>query len=306
MAMRASVVILNWNRRKETAQLLMQLQNQTIKDFEIIVVDNGSTDNSVPYLKHTFPNISIITNRINEGIAAKNQGIMQAKGHFIIIMDNDIIINQDCIKSFINKLEKNKDLGIACASVYHWKTKDYLGPNRSLRGDNRLGYTVSFFNGSAIAVRREVFKKTQGFSRDYYICLEELELAARVLECGFDIRCFTDIIVYNKKSNESGSYRMKQGYWYSRNWILFYIRFLPLQVIPAFALLHLKSVINKSRNVDIGQRGDFTFPQMFKGLVDGLLLLPKYILIRKPISSATLQRIKADLFPNKDSLYTTY
>ncbi|MDO8657566.1 MAG: glycosyltransferase family 2 protein [Candidatus Levybacteria bacterium] len=295
-----SVIILNWNRYQDVSKLIRKLKKQTFKNFETIVVDNASTDNSVLYLKKYFPDVKIIRMTINLGVFGKNLGFKNALGEYLIAFDSDVVINNDCVEKFVQKLKKNKNLGIACASVYEQKTKRYLGPNRSLNGNNRVGYEVCFFNGSAIAIKKELFKKVGGYSKDYFICLEELEWATRVLESGFDISCFTDIIVYNKKSVQGGNYRSKLGFWYSRNWIWFYIEFLPLNKIPSFLFLHLKSAKNYAGTGTMKKR-DYFF-----GILAAALGVPKFLLRRKPITDRTLQKIKLDLFPNSKHLYTRF
>lgn len=295
-----SVIILNWNRKYELSLLLNNLKNQTFKKFETIVVDNGSVDDSVVYLKKNFPHVSVINTRKNIGIAAKNYGFRKALGDYFIVLDSDVKIEKDCIERFVEKLANNKDLGMACASVYDFGSKKYLGPNRSIKGNTKRGYEVCFFNGTAIAIKKEVWKKVGGYDKDYFICLEELEWAARILEAGFDIRCFTDIKVYNRKSTKGGEYRAKQGYWYCRNWILFYAKFLPVGEIPIFLKIHTMSFFKKSNRSE--NKGFNKLDCILGGLV-GLALSPKYLITRTPVCESTLQRIKLDLFPNKKHLY---
>lgn len=293
-----SVIILNWNRRRDTTELLKQLTKQTLKNFETIVVDNASIDNSVPFLKKKFPWAEFIKMDKNLGLFAKNYGLEKARGEYIVLFDSDVLIGNDCLEKFVQKLRDNRDLGMACASVYDAKTKKSLGPNRALKGDNKVGYEVCYFNGSAIAVKREVFKKVGGWSKDYFMCLEELEWAIKILEAGFDIRCFTDIVVYNKKTEGGGSYRSKQGYYYCRNWIWFYLQFLPLREMPNFLSLHLNSFLKKT-----GRAAKMSKIDCMLGILASFILMPKFLLNRGVVSRVTLERIKADLFPNKKHLY---
>lgn len=293
-----SVIILNWNRREDLSSLLKDLKKQTFKNFEVIVVDNGSEDDSVFYIKENFPSVNVIKIRRNLGVAAKNYGFKAAKGKYLVALDSDLKIHSDCIEKFLEKLERNRDLGLACASVYDFRSKKYLGPNRSLKGDNKLGFKVCFFNGSAVALKKEVFEKIGGYSRDYFICLEELEWAVRILGGGFDIRCFTDIVVYNRKSDEGSSYRGHLGYYYCRNWIWFYVKYLPLGVIPGFLKLHIQSFFTKT-----GKKGTMRKIDCLKGFFAGIPRIPKYLKERQPVSRAILERIKLGLFPNPYSLY---
>lgn len=102
-----------------------------------------------------------------------------------------------------------------------------------------------------------------------------------------------------KKTKQGGEYRAKQGYWYCRNWILFYTRFLPLSEMPNFLFLHLKSFFRNTKGSGSMDKTDCLF-----GIFHGLFLTPKYIWLRNSVNINTLERIKLDLFPNSGSIYT--
>src|SRR5438445_9471226 len=88
--MKVSVVVVNWNRRQLLAACLKSLELQTQKDFEIIVVDNGSADGSVEMVEREFTAARLIRNSENRGFClANNQGIQVAEGEFIALLNND-------------------------------------------------------------------------------------------------------------------------------------------------------------------------------------------------------------------------
>lgn len=279
---------------------MRQLSRQSFKNFEVIVVDNASSDDSISFIKKNFPWAKIIKTDKNLGISGKNLGFLASRGEYIISLDSDAVIDVNCIEKFVGKLSRNKKLGIACASVYEINTERYLGPNRAISGNNREGYKVCFFNGSAIAFKKEIFEKTGGYSKDYFICLEELEWAVRILEHGFDVRCFTDIKIYNKRSKNGGDLRKNYGFWFSRNWILFYVQFLNLNAIPEFIFLHIKSFFKKTKN---SNNGMMSKKDCIYGLISGLSLIPKFLPKRRPVKAQILNRIKSGLFPNRQNLY---
>lgn len=293
-----SVIILNWNRKDDVSETLRRLQSQTFKNFETIVVDNASIDGSVNYIRENYPEVRIVALKKNYALAGFNFGMQKANGELFIHFASDAIPRKDVIEKHVEKLKANLDLGVSCPSTYEWESKKYQGPNRALEGDDILGYRVTYFDGNGICLRREVFEKVGGYSQDYFICLEELEWAVRMLESGFDIRCFTDIVVYNKKSEKGGSQRNRYGFFYCRNWVWFYLNYLPFSRIPAFLLLHVKSFFIKTT-----AKGTMRKTDCLRGLLSSITKAPKYLRKRQPLSETTLERVKLDLFPNKHHLY---
>ena len=294
---RVSVIILNWNRKKDVSETLLRIRKQTVKPFETIVVDNASTDGSIPYIKKHFPEVKIVALPKNYALEGMNYGMKAGRGDYFIHLASDAIPANDLIQKHMEKFKNNPSLGMSCPVTYELKTKKFQGPNRSIEGDNTKGYEVTYFDGNGICLKREVYKKTDGYSKDYFICLEELEWAVRILKAGFEIKCFTDIKVYNSKA-ENGSQRKHYGFYYSRNWIWFYVKYLPIKEIINFILLH-----SHSFSVKTGKNGSMWKGDSIKGIVMGLLGTPKFILNRQVLPQKIINRLKLDLFQNSKHLY---
>ena len=300
VGVKVSVIILNWNRKEDVSLTLTKLSNQTAKPFEIIVVDNASTDGSIKHITKHFPKVKIVKLLKNIGLAGFNLGMESALGDYFLLLASDSIPNDDLIAKHLTKFKNNPSLGVSCPSTFELQTKKYLAPNRAKEGNNKLGYTVTYFDGNGICLRREVFKKTGGYANDYFICLEELEWAVRILSMGFEIKCFTDAVVYNSKALVGGEARKRYGYYYARNWIWFYIQYLPLTEIPSFLSLHAQSFFVKTNK----KAGTMTKLDILKGIFSGFVGSVKYIRQRKVLSPDIIDRLKLDLFPNSKHLYT--
>ena len=90
MSCRVSVIVLNWNGRRYLDDCLSSLRSQTFTDFEIILVDNGSTDGSVEWVEAHFPQVHLIRNAQNVGFAAgNNQAIRASRTGYIVTLNND-------------------------------------------------------------------------------------------------------------------------------------------------------------------------------------------------------------------------
>jgi hypothetical protein len=111
-----SVIVLNWNDRHHLGPCLTALQAQTYRDFEIVLVDNGSTDGSVAFVAERFPAVRIIRNEENVGFtAANNQGLAAAQGRFIATLNNDTVADPGWLAALVATMQGDDRIG-ACAS----------------------------------------------------------------------------------------------------------------------------------------------------------------------------------------------
>lgn len=100
--MKVSIIIVTWNAARFMAQCLNSLKKQIFRDFELIVVDNGSSDETLDILGKMFPQARVIKNKENLGFCrANNQGIKLAQGDYILTLNSDIILNRDFIKELL-------------------------------------------------------------------------------------------------------------------------------------------------------------------------------------------------------------
>lgn len=116
-----SIVIVNWNTREMLRECLDSLFNN-IKglDYEVIVVDNGSTDGSTQMVVEQFPDVRVIENRENVGFArANNQGISLSSGKYILLLNSDAFIQDDSIQKMLAVLEANPRVAIAGAKLVY-------------------------------------------------------------------------------------------------------------------------------------------------------------------------------------------
>ena len=96
-----SIVILSYNRIDSIREALTELQKQHFQDFEVIVVDNGSQDGSPQLIEEEFNEVRLIKLPHNIGIAARNRGIEISRGEFIVLMDDDAVLEADWIENAI-------------------------------------------------------------------------------------------------------------------------------------------------------------------------------------------------------------
>lgn len=144
-----SIIIVNYNMGalvKACVESLLKLSLP--KDSEIIVVDNDSHDNSVSLLRSDFPEITVIDNRVNVGLAAGvNRGVAEAKGQYYLILNPDIVALPGSVKTLVDYMEKHVDVGVAGAQL--------LSPN------GKVQYSCfRFYRPQTILYRRTRWGKT--------------------------------------------------------------------------------------------------------------------------------------------------
>ena len=117
--MNVSIVLITWNMGAMLEALLESIIKFTIAvTYEIIVIDNGSADNTITIIESKFPQIKLIKNAVNKGVApARNQGLKIAQGKYIAILDADMLIEEDVLSTLFNYMEINPSVGLTGAKL---------------------------------------------------------------------------------------------------------------------------------------------------------------------------------------------
>lgn len=210
-----SVIIVNYNGEKWLKRCLTSLTNQTYRYFEIIFVDNASTDRSVNFVKKYFPKVNIIRNQANLGFAGGNNvGIRQAKGEYLLILNNDIFCENDFLEKLVKSftdcpsasliqpkivLMDNPKL-LDCAGSF-WTDSTFLyhhgyQEKSSLPVFNQ-SYPVFSLKGAAMLIKRQVFEKTGLFDHDFWCYYEETDYCHRAWLAGFECWYYPKATVYH-------------------------------------------------------------------------------------------------------------
>ncbi|MBL7022237.1 glycosyltransferase family 2 protein [Patescibacteria group bacterium] len=120
-----SIGLVTYNAEKYLYSCLISLMNQSFKDWEILIIDNGSTDGTIRYIKENYPQFKIVEHKNNLGFAqAHNQIISWTRSEYIMCMNQDIVLDKDYIKNIVKFLDNNKKVGSVTGKLYKWEFEE--------------------------------------------------------------------------------------------------------------------------------------------------------------------------------------
>jgi GT2 family glycosyltransferase len=212
-----SVITLNWNRCRDLDELLRSLRNQYLKNFEIIVVDNGSTDGSLNMVRQRYPEAKLISLTHNIGIHGFNIGARMAAGKYLILLDNDTILPPTFFQSVKELVKQYPGFTAYALNIVNSNGKsqsDYLP------GEIESPVEWHNFIGGGAVFKAEDYRELCGYDPKYFIYINETELAARICLAGKKILYCPQIKVIHKTS-QAARLTKANYFYYVRNSILF-------------------------------------------------------------------------------------
>jgi len=151
-----SIIILNYNGGKIIIDCLESLFKTIDCDFEVILIDNGSSDNSHHKCKELFPEVKLIENKKNIGMAARNNGIKNSKGNFIVFLDSDTIVDPKWLKFLLESYNKHGE-GLYQPLFLEKERKNIISSAGNMI--NILGLAISIGRGEEEQGQYNEFKK---------------------------------------------------------------------------------------------------------------------------------------------------
>jgi GT2 family glycosyltransferase len=238
------IIIANWNGKEVLKQCLQSLFTNTFQpQFQVVVVDNGSTDNSLQMLQKEFPTAKIIKNEINLGFSkANNQGIkyaMQQGAKYFLLLNNDIeVTSKGWLNSMLSVLESEGAIGmVGCKLLYPDGRIQHAGGKIDVSGARHRGdgekdtgqydklEFVDYVTGAALLTKIEVVRRVglldEGFSPLY---CEDTDWCMRARFCSYKIAYTPKPTLIHKQGSSAST--LKQGkneLYFKRSWIRFFL-----------------------------------------------------------------------------------
>lgn len=218
MRVLVSIIIVNWNARENLQECLSALFKISYKNYEVILVDNGSKDDSVKFVKSNYPDIKIVESGKNLGFAGGNNlGFKQARGKYVLFLNNDTIVTKDFLEKLVDFMEKRKDVGIVQPKILfhrpdttlHHKINsigsfllssgflyhlDYGKKNKEIKDS----YEIFSAYGACFLARNALLQKIGLFDDRYFAYFEETDLSHRVWLSGLKVMILPETLIYHK------------------------------------------------------------------------------------------------------------
>lgn len=237
-----SVITVNYNQKKVTEALLDSIAKLcSYQPLEIIVVDNGSADNAVPYWIDQYPDVQFIRSETNLGFAGGNNvGIARATGSYLFFVNNDTEFTPGLVESLVAILEQHAEVGMVSPKIRFYSqptTLQYAGftPMNYITCRNQcIGFGATdngqydkltgptgFIHGAAMMVRREAIDKAGPMPEAFFLYYEEMDWCEHIRRAGYTIWADMQALIYHKESVSVGAQSPMKIYYMNRNRILF-------------------------------------------------------------------------------------
>ena len=250
-----SVIVVNWNRARLLQECLCALSRQSYSNFEIILVDNGSSDDSVSLVKENFPAVKVVELAENRGFTGGNSaGLEVANGDFIALVNNDARTDRDWLKKLLQPMLADPSVGICASkliidgtevidSAGNGLTTGGVGFNRGL-GTDMQHFSVSelVFGacGAAALYRRSMLAKIGFFDEEFFLYDEDIDLSFRAQLAGWKCKYVSDAVAHHKGNESSERLSDLHVYYHTRNLELVWMKNMPGGLILRF--LHHKLI----------------------------------------------------------------
>jgi len=228
-----SIIIVNWNGKEFLKDCLTSIRkiNYEKSKYEVILVDNGSTDGSVEFVEKNFPWVKIVKLKKNYGFAKGNNiGAKVAKGEYLVFLNNDTMVTKDWLINLVRPMEKNEKIGSCTSKILFYTEKNKInavGGKKSIFGINysigenedknkfKKPFPVFFPQGCSMIIRKDVFKKIGKFDEDFFCLEEDSDLGWRLWNNKYKVMAEPSSIVYHRAS---ATYKKMKVY---ESWIFY-------------------------------------------------------------------------------------
>ena len=236
-----SIIIPHWNGIDVLSECLESLKKTRYSDFEIIVVDNASSDGSARWIKDNHPDIVLVENEENYGYAGGcNRGAAIAKGDYVVFLNNDTVHDQHWLEPLISRMESDRNIAAVQPKILNYFQRDLFdyaggaGGHMDIfcfpftRGRMFLDQEVDksqydtaetcfWASGTAMVVRKDEFNKAGRFDEIFFAHMEEIDLCWRFHAMGFQVWSEPKSVVFHKNAVSLPMYSHQKYYLNHRN-----------------------------------------------------------------------------------------
>lgn len=220
--MKVAIVILNWNGEELINEFLPSVVKYTPSEIaNIYLADNGSTDNSIEFVKTHFPDVNIISLHKNYGFAeGYNKAINSINEEYSVLLNSDVEVSENWLYPLLNYMEKHRDVAACQPKIRSYSSKEYFEYAGAAGGFiDKFGYPfcrgrlfnvieqdkgqydfiteIFWASGACLMIRTSVFKEVGGFDNNFFAHMEEIDLCWRLWARGYKVVCIPQSVVYH-------------------------------------------------------------------------------------------------------------
>lgn len=234
---RLSIITINYNGLKDTCELIDSIPFNN--DLEVIVVDNASKEDEATIISKHYPHVNVIRSNQNLGFAGGNNlGIKEAKGNYILLINNDTYFKKFNLEPLIKRLESSDKIGAVCPKLrFAWGSNPIqftgytsLSPitlrNKAIgfgeedKGQYEIAHPTPYAHGAAMLIKRETIEKTGLMPECFFLYYEEIDWSMMFTRAGYEIWYDPSCTVYHKESQTTGQNSPLRTYYITRNRLL--------------------------------------------------------------------------------------
>lgn len=248
------IVTLNWQNWPVTSVLLRALRNLRYEDHRVVVVDNGSTDDSVERLRELFPEVELIEAGRNLGFGGGNnlalRRALDAGAAYAWVLNNDAEPDPDALKELVETAERYPRAGAVGSVIHNAARRDLIDAWGGARIAPWIGYarfarrpgdTVTYITGTSMLLRCEALRETGLFDESLFMYWEDADLCLRLREKGWALAVADRSRVWHTMSTTTGRDPRARAYHIMRSYARFLRKHYPHPAACAFSALLLQT-----------------------------------------------------------------
>ncbi len=252
-----SVIIANYNGKELLRTILDSFNKSAFTNYEIIIVDNNSSDGSQEFIKKNYKGVKLVINKKNLGYSGINSALKYCKGKYIMFLNNDMEIDKNCIGNLVKAIKSNKNAAMTAPKLVNFYNKSLKSGgtwvsrafyNGHIKGNDEKTLREVPYLGVGLIKKDFVDLFGYLFDPDYFIYAEDLDLGLRIRLLGYGVIFVPDAVMYHMHAvttKKSEKYRMT--FLLERNLLMTYFKTLSLTNIllfmPYIFLMRLIAII---------------------------------------------------------------
>ena len=249
-----SIILVNYNGSNFLFECLDSIEKVKISlTYEVIVIDNNSTDNSIQIIKTNFPSAILICNQANSGFgAANNLAAKYCKGKYLLFLNTDTILIENTPRILLDYLKQNEDVGVVSPRITFRDGSYQLScgrlPNIAIEFLDRIRYRLDqkwhhvfgnlydkqyssiqemgWLTGACLMMSRDVFEQIGGFDESFFMYFEDKDICKRVYEAGWKVVYYSQTSLIHLLGGSSSSVKKSANTYYRDSQLYYYQKHL--------------------------------------------------------------------------------